>query len=147
MTFEEVLALVGFPGVAAQQQLGQVQRKRDLGLQTLKMAGEEERYGIDTGMESRGLLRSSVRDQALARQAGREAQRRAQIEQASADDIANINLGLQEQITLAKQQQQYQQQVDALVNLRLQQALDWARKDYAEVMDAVAGGSAASWGY
>lgn len=107
-----------FANADAARRTSDVQQQLALARADTQMAGEEERSGINTDFEDRGMFKSGARGNELAQQQGREASKLAQLEAGAAADIGNIGSQMQRELAAERMQRESQAQEDQLFQLQ-----------------------------
>lgn len=139
-TFEQMLADVGFAGADAAWQLGQIQRRADLGRSQIGLAGEEARESIKASAEGRGVLRSGETGKKLSRQRAKEGTRLSELELAAADDVAGIQRDLYRMLAESRTQDFLQDEQRRRRREDEQYALGLMRQDYQDELSSFGGG-------
>lgn len=137
-TFAALAGELGFGAADAGRRAGRVGRNLDLGHDMLALSGERERENIDRNFENRGTLRSSARNRAHADQRAGEAQRGTALDLAAADDLSDIDAGLQryrieDEMSRYADEQSYLRDLD-----NMQFALDLLGGDHDSALQALA---------
>lgn len=141
-TFDGYLGALGFGGGQQQEgtsfaqadaarKTGDVQRQLAASKADLGLAGEEERQGINTDWEERGLFKSGMRGSALAQQQGREASKVAMLEAGAQADVGNIGADMQRQLASERAAQMESDADQQLQNLQL----TYAQKQIDQMSD------------
>ena len=145
-SYEDMARALGFPAVQAAARTQSALRNADLGQTDIEMAGEEERRLIDAGYEGRGTYNSGERKEALARQEAQQAQRSAKLEQAKADDLSGIELGLLSSSAQAQQNAYAQQQQQLMQQEQLMRAMSLAQYDSTRLLNQSLSDPFSPWG-
>lgn len=132
-TYDQLLTSLGFDGNIAGN-IDRINRRKDLAVSDVGLAGEQERQQINDNAESRGMFQSGRRHADIATQYGQEASRVSQIEAAAADDIASEQQAVVQAQAAAQAQQQALAQQQQMFNAQLsaqqqQLALDQQYRD------------------
>ena len=119
-TYEQLLSAVGFPAAEAASNIASIERRKQLAVGEVGIAGEQERKGINTGHEDRGMFNSGQRHESLANQQVSQQNKVAQLEEAAANDVTREQQAVNRAKAQAEAQASALVQQQAMFNQELQ---------------------------